>query len=73
LPIWSREAYSELVRILRTLPVHWRFFAKQKLFEAINRPPAKDRLGNAAQVRDIFEQVATEYPQLKQVHNQAAK
>ena len=64
--IWTREAYAELVRILRTLPVHWRFFVKQKVFEAINRLPASDRRGNAAQVSNIFNQVAAEYPQLKQ-------
>ncbi len=69
---WTREAYTELVRILRSLPVHWRFFVKHKLFEAINGLPASDRQGSAMQIVALFEKVAAEFPQLRQFGGEAA-
>ena len=71
--LWTRDAYGELVQILRTLPVHWRFFVKHKVFEAINKIPAEERRGNAGQVREAYERIALEYPQLKHQRDLAAE
>lgn len=70
--VWTREAYSEFIRIVRGLPVHWRFFVKQKIFEAVNRLPAADRRGEASQIRGIYDQLVAEYPQLRHAVQQAA-
>ena len=71
--LWTRAAYAELVGILRGLPVHWRFFVKHKVFDAINRMPPAERKGSPAQVREVFDRVAAEFPQLRQIKAEAAE
>jgi N-methylhydantoinase B len=71
--LWTRTAYGELVRILRALPVHWRFFVKHKVFEAINRLPSSERRGTASQVREIYDQVVGDYPLLRTLRQAAAE
>lgn len=53
--VWTRENYAELTVILASLPVHWRFFAKAKIFEKM---PA------ARSVLDAFALVRAAYPQI---------
>jgi N-methylhydantoinase B len=53
--VWTRENYAELTVILASLPVHWRFFAKTKIFEKM---PA------ARSVLDAFALVRAAYPQI---------
>ena len=56
--IWSAEAYAVFTEIMRDLPVHWRFFAKTKLFE-MRRAPAAD---NAAALRAAYAELRAAYP-----------
>ncbi len=53
--VWTRENYDALTAILSSLPVHWRFFVKTKIFERMKTAPA---------VRDAFAAVRSLYPQM---------
>lgn len=57
--IWSPEAYAALTDIIGRLPVHWRFFVKTRLFEAMREPVGKD--GDAI-LRRAFAQLRREFP-----------
>ena len=35
--IWDRDTYDSLTDILARLPIHWRYFVKTKLFEAMRK------------------------------------
>ncbi|MBI1383994.1 MAG: hydantoin utilization protein B [Rhizobiales bacterium] len=71
--VWSLDAYAELIRIVSGLPVHWRFFVKHKVFEAVGQLPADQRGGGSAQVREIFERLCEEFPQLARSRLAAAE
>jgi N-methylhydantoinase B len=41
--LWDRANYDRLTAILARLPIHWRYFVKTKLFEALrNLPPGRE-------------------------------
>jgi N-methylhydantoinase B len=71
--VWTREAYAALIGIVKSLPVHWRFFVKHKVFERIARLPPAERSGDPAQVRAAYAQVVAEFPQLRAFGLQAAE
>jgi len=71
--IWTREAYAALIAIVKSLPVHWRFFVKHKVFERIAKLPPQERRGDPAQVREAYEHIAAEFPQLKNFALRAAE
>jgi N-methylhydantoinase B len=58
--IWDRASYETLTAILAGLPVHWRFFVKTKIFEAMSRLAT---LGEPS-VRQAFAAVKAAYPQI---------
>ena len=61
---WTRRNYETLTEILAALPIDWRFFVKHRIFEAIDRLPPDERAGDGSEVRQAFERVAGDYPQL---------
>ncbi len=61
---WTRDNYDALTEILASLPVHWRFFVKHKIFDAIDALPAAEQTGTGAEVRCAFDAVRVQYPQL---------
>jgi len=61
---WTRDNYDALTEVLASLPVHWRFFVKHKIFDLIDALPAAERTGTGAEVRQAFTLVRTQYPQL---------
>jgi N-methylhydantoinase B len=71
--VWTRAAYAELITIVKKLPVHWRFFVKHKVFERIAKMPPEERRGDPARVREAYERVAAEYPQLRAFGRAAAE
>ena len=71
--VWTREAYAALIGIVKSLPIHWRFFVKHKVFEQIARLPPEESSGDPAQVRDAYAQVVAEFPQLRAFVQQAAE
>ena len=61
---WTRDNYDALTEILAGLPVHWRFFVKHKIFDLIDALPAAEHTGTGAEVRQAFDIVRAQYPQL---------
>jgi N-methylhydantoinase B len=71
--VWTREAYEAFVRLVGALPVHWRYFVKQKLFSAVEALPPEQRRGDPAQLHALFDALAAEFPQLAAARAQAAE
>ena len=46
--------------IMESLPVHWRFFVKARIFDAMDASEA----GGADVVQDAFRRIAAEHPQI---------
>ncbi len=63
--IWTDENYETLTDCLASLPVHWRFYAKHRIFAAIDAMDADDRDEEGHTVRRIFEALKAEFPQLQ--------
>ena len=62
--VWTDANYDVLTECLAALPVHWRFYAKHRIFDAIDLldPPA--RRGDGSDVRAAFDALRAEFPQL---------
>jgi N-methylhydantoinase B len=58
--IWTPSAYAALTGILADLPIHWRFFVKRKLMEAIKAEGSGD-----AEVRAAWQVIVDGLPQLR--------
>lgn len=63
--VWTNENYVKLTDCLASLPVHWRFYAKHRIFAAIDAMDPVDRDGDGHAVRRIFEALKAEFPQLQ--------
>ncbi|MEQ9333923.1 hydantoinase B/oxoprolinase family protein [Thalassobaculum sp.] len=61
---WTEGNYTALTELLAGLPVHWRFFVKHRIFEAVDALPPERRRGDGSEVRDSYAQVVGRYPQL---------
>jgi len=59
--LWTASAYAELTTILAALPVHWRFFVKTRLFEALREPVAED---GGLRVRNAYNELRRVTPGL---------
>jgi N-methylhydantoinase B len=57
--VWTADAYDQLTRLLAMLPVHWRFFVKTKMFEAMAE--------NVQDVSRVFATVREAYPEIPEV------
>jgi N-methylhydantoinase B len=60
--VWSRQNYATLTEILAALPLHWRFFVKSKIFQAMRSAPAGCEPGR---VHEAFATVRAAYPQIR--------
>jgi N-methylhydantoinase B len=58
--IWTAEAYAAMTEIMTTLPTHWRFFVKTRLFAMLTTPAAD----GASAVRQGFARLRAAYPGL---------
>jgi len=59
--VWSRQNYAALTEILASLPVHWRFFVKSKIFAAMRSAPAGCEPNR---VHEALAAVRAAYPQI---------
>ena len=59
--VWTRAQYDALTEVLAALPVHWRFFVKTKVFEAMRRAVAE---GRAAEVPLALAEIRRAFPQI---------
>jgi N-methylhydantoinase B len=57
--IWTDAAYDTLTKLLAALPVHWRFFVKTKMFEAMGEKPQD--------VPAVFAAIRQAYPEIPEV------
>ena len=62
--VWTEENYAALTECLARLPVHWRFYAKHRIFATIEQADPGERHGDGSEVRRAFEALCTEFPQL---------
>ncbi len=62
--VWTRENYRVLIQILGGLPVHWRFYVKHKLFDAVAAMPAGELTGSGEEVRRAFATLLADQPRL---------
>jgi N-methylhydantoinase B len=59
--VWSREVYAAMTEVIASLPVHWRFFMKSRLFEMVPKLVA----GNVAQpVQEAVCRLRASYPEM---------
>ena len=64
--VWTEENYAALTECLARLPVHWRFYAKHRIFATIERADPGERCGDGSEVRRAFDALCTEFPQLSE-------
>ncbi len=62
--LWTPANYDALTELLAGLPVHWRFFMKTRLFEAMAGLPAEERSGDGREVHALFDDIARAYPEI---------
>jgi N-methylhydantoinase B len=63
--VWTPAQYDILTAIMAALPIHWRFFVKTKIFEAIRDVGAT---GQEADVGQAFATVRSNFPQTPSVY-----
>ena len=61
---WTDANYDTLTDCLQSLPVHWRFYAKHRIFAAIDTLDPTARSGDGSDVRTAFQSLLAEFPQL---------
>lgn len=62
--VWTEGNYDALTDCLASLPVHWRFYAKHRIFAAIDALDEASRTGDGSEVWSAFESLVAEFPQL---------
>ena len=62
---WTRRAYSTLSTMLRRLPVHWRFYAKHKIFESVEAEEAPGGEVSEAALQQAFDRLLDRLPRLR--------
>lgn len=53
--VWTDANYVALTECLATLPVNWRFYAKHRIFEAVETMAPGERKGDGSEVRAAFQ------------------
>ncbi len=61
---WNDANYAALTECLATLPVHWRFYAKHRIFAAIEQMNPTERRTDGTDIRQVFAGLYNEFPQL---------
>lgn len=62
--VWTDANYAMLTDCLAALPVYWRYYAKHRIFAAIEAMDAGDRAGDGSEVLTAFQAIVAEFPQL---------
>lgn len=62
--VWTDANYDALTECLAALPVHWRFYAKHRIFDAVDMLDPAARPGDGSEVRAAFDALRAEFPQL---------
>ncbi|PPR61475.1 MAG: Acetophenone carboxylase delta subunit [Alphaproteobacteria bacterium MarineAlpha4_Bin2] len=56
--VWTNDNYAVLSDLISELPVHWRFFMKHRMFEAVATDP------DGGSIHDHFTKIVKEYPEI---------
>ena len=70
--IWTEVNYATLAELLSQVPVHWRFYLKHRVFDALVGLAPEDRPGDGSEVRQVFAGLLKEHPQLAAIETVAA-
>ena len=62
--VWTEKNYATLADLLAAQPVHWRFYLKHRVFDAIAAMPENERKGDGSEVARVFAKLVEEFPQL---------
>ncbi len=62
--VWTEANYDALTECLAALPVHWRFYAKHRVFAAIAALDPATRKGDGSEVHAALAAMLAEFPQL---------
>ena len=62
---WTPRTYAKLHEVLWRLPVHWRFYAKHKIFASVDATGAEGEEAGEAAVQAAYNQLLDDQPQLK--------
>ena len=62
---WTLAAYDKLTEVLWRLPVNWRFYAKQKIFESVDAACGKGEAADEKTVQSAYAALLERQPQLK--------
>ncbi len=71
--LWTPANYEALTGILASLPVHWRYFIKHRIFESLERLSPEHRSGDGREVTEAFEAILREFPQVRASQRPAAE
>ena len=58
--MWTPEAYNTMTKILASLPNHWRFFVKSRIFDAMNT----SKSDGTETILTTFHKIAADHPQI---------
>jgi N-methylhydantoinase B len=60
--VWTEPSYAALTEGLAALPIHWRHYAKHRVFKALTAETVPR--GDGTEVRDAFAALRREFPQI---------
>ena len=61
---WTRRAYAQLHEMLRRLPVHWRFYAKHRIFEAVEAAASEGEAAGEELLEAAYARLLKQNPEL---------
>lgn len=65
--VWTEANYDALTECLASLPVHWRFYAKHRIFAAIDAMPEGPERTDGTAVRRLHAEMLAEFPELRRL------
>ena len=63
--IWTDANYRTLTELLFAQPIHWRFYLKHRVFDAVMALDPGERHGDGREVQHVFARLLQEFPQLR--------
>ena len=61
---WTRPAYERLHELLRRLPVHWRFYAKHRIFESVEAAADEGEAASEEMLEGAYARLLEQNPEL---------
>ena len=61
---WTRSAYARLHELLWRLPVHWRFYAKHRIFESVEAAVDEGEAASEEMLEGAYARLLEQNPEL---------